>query len=337
MKPVAAQAGREYHAYPKIGRLMVTNIPAIRQDATVGDAERLLLKRTNEFETINYLYVLDERERLVGVMSIKDIFRMPKSTPLRNVMTRKLVIARPHTHQERVAYLAIEHNLKAIPVVDHEDRLLGVVPSDVILKILHDEHLDDILHAAGIHRFKDPSKELIHAPVGMHYRKRIPWLVLGLIGGVLAAFVVGSFEHALQNMLVLASFIPAIVYIADAVGTQTEMLLVRSMAISQDLDLRQYVFRELAVALLIGLTLGAIIGLLSFAWWQSQLLSAILALAVFIAILSAVASAIFLPLALRHFRIDPALGAGPFATVITDILSLVIYFTVASLAIGYLA
>ncbi len=126
-------------------------------------------------------------------------------------MKKDIVVAHPTTHQEKVAILALKHNIKAIPVVDKENHLLGVVPSDIILDILHNENVEDALLTAGVDRFKDPARSIIEASAFLHFKKRFPWLILGLIGGMIAAFVVSGFEESLNVQIILAAFIPAIV------------------------------------------------------------------------------------------------------------------------------
>ena len=316
------------------GRLMTAKVPLAASDATIADIEKILLKRVKEFETINYIYIVNKNKKLKGVISIKDVFRLSKSTPVSQMMEKDSISVRPHTDQERVALLALRHNLKAIPVVDKENHLLGIVPSDVILGILHSENIEDILRFAGVGKLKDPARSIIGASAAVHFRKRLPWLVLGLLGGVAAAFIVEFFEAALKAQLVLAAFIPAVVYMADAVGTQTQTIFIRSLAIDHNLNLKKYIFRELRVNLFLALVLGIIISTISLLWWQSSLLGVILGISIFVTVLTAMAVAIFLPWLFSKIKYDPAIASGPFATVVRDILSLLIYFSIAQVILN---
>ncbi len=313
---------------------MIDRIPIVNIRASVGEVEDQIEKKIREYETINYVYVVDDKARLAGVISIKEIFRAPKQTKIKEIMDKDLVTVHPHTHQETVALLAIHHNLKAIPVVDKEQKLLGAVPSDTILNILHSEHIEDALHAAGIHKFKDPAVDIIKADAFTHFQKRLPWLVLGLLGGILAAFVVGFFEKALEAQLFLAAFIPTVVYISDAVGTQTQTIFIRSLALQQKLDLKKYLFRELKVAFLLAIFLGIIGAGISFFWLKLSMMGAILGFSIFATTIMASGIAMFLPWIFSKTNQDPAVASGPFATIIRDILSILIYFSIATFMIG---
>ncbi len=312
---------------------MIKEVPAVLDSATIGEIENLLLKETKNFATVNYIYLIDGGGRLAGVLSVKDVFRLPKNAVAAASAERKMVVVRPNTDQERAAILAIRHNLKAIPVIDAQNRFLGVVPSDAILNILHQEHIEDALRSAGIGKFKDPAKELITAPASLHFKKRFPWLVVGMLGGVVAALVVGSFEGLINEMLILAAFIPAVVYMADAVGVQSQTLFVRRLAIDRGFDLREYFNREAVVGTALAIALAILVVLFSLFFWKSAVLSLILGVSFFATIVMAVAAAVGLPWFFYVLKQDPAVASGPLATVIRDILSILIYFAVASLVL----
>ncbi|MEK7478469.1 MAG: magnesium transporter [Patescibacteria group bacterium] len=314
---------------------MIKMFPTARPDETVAGVEQLLLGRAKEFETINYIYITDTENRLLGVISIKEIFGNPKNALVRNLMETKIITARQGTHQEKIANLALKHSLKSIPIVDKENRLLGIIPSDVILKILHEEHGEDILRSAGVLISKDQTKDIISGSMTSYFIKRIPWLIVGLAGGVSAAFIVGSFEEAIREMLILAAFIPAIVYMADAVGAQTATIFIRSLAIDGSMGIKKYVIREILVGTAIALFLGILISIISFLWWGSAMLGAILGASFFATIITAIGVALFMPWIFLQMKIDPAIASGPFATVITDIISIVIYFSIASLMLKF--
>jgi magnesium transporter len=273
----------------------------------------------------------------LGVFSIKDVFQKPYETKISDILTSDIVKAHLHTRQEKVALLALKNNLKAIPVVDKENIFLGVVPSDVILEILHNENVEDALLGAGIHKFKDPVVSIIHASAFLHFKKRLPWLVLGLVGGTLAAFIVNAFTEILKIQLILAAFIPSIVYIADAVGAQTQTLYIRSLAIDNKLNFKKYVLREIRVGLSLALVLAAIMGAVGLLWYQVPLLGLVLALSFFSTIVIAVIVAILLPSLFLKLKLDPAITSGPFATIVRDISSLLIYFLIATTFINLLA
>jgi magnesium transporter len=325
--------------YPKnsAARKMVEKekVPTISFDQTVRGALNYLEEKISHFETINYFYVLDSEEKLAGAISIKEVFLKSKvpETKISEIMQKKMIAVYPDTHPEKVALLAIKHNLKAIPVIKKDKSLLGVVPSDIILNILQEESTKDILHSAGISQFKngddDIAKKIISASSFTHFKKRLPWLLVGLAGGIVAVFIVGFFEEAIKSYLILAFFIPLIVYIADAVGTQTQTLYIRSIAIESTLSLKEYIKREIKVGLALAIFLGLAIMIFSIFWWKIPVVGFILGMSIFITVVASMAVAILLPWVFGKIKCDPAIASGPFATVIRDILSLLIYFGVA--------
>jgi magnesium transporter len=246
-------------------------------------------------------------------------------------MIKTLIKAHPYTDQERVAILALKHNLKAIPVVDKENKFLGVVTSDTILDILHSEHVEDILRSAGVHDGVYFPSRLMKVPISILAKARIPWLIVGLLGGIFAAQIANFFETPLKTHFALVGFIPLIVYIADAVGTQTQTLVARSLAIDFEFSFKRYLLKEIKVSLLIALALGVLLSVISILWYRLPYLGLILGISLFLAVIASIFIGSLIPYLLQKFKQDPAIGSGPFATIITDIASLVIYFSIASL------
>lgn len=313
------------------GRLMTTRVPLAFEEQTLTEVQNLLFQKTPQYDSINYIYVVDKGKKLTGVFSVKEIFRKPKEAKVGEIMQKEVVKAHVSTHQERVAALALQHNLKAIPIVDKDEQFLGVVTSDTILRVLHQEHIEDILVAGGIGKDSSRIKEFLTAKPSVLVKARLPWLIIGLLGGVLAAQIVGFFEQTLQSQMLLALFIPLIVYISDAVATQTETLIIRGIALDHELNLKKYFLREIKIGALLALILAVLLVVITATFWCSLSLSMILGLAMFFGIFFSVIVATLIPLLLQKFKKDPALGSGPFATIITDLSSIVIYFLTATI------
>ncbi|MFH1188455.1 MAG: CBS domain-containing protein [bacterium] len=216
------------------GHLMVKNIPTISNTATVEEAQNLLLS-INSFDTINYLYLLDDESELKGVVSLKDILRSTKETPLSSLSSPKIISVPTNLDQEQIAFLALKNKLKAIPVIDDKNRLVGCVPIDTILQILDSESVENLLRFGGV-LHKGSFDNIFEIPLIKSLKHRLPWLLLGLLGGMFAAGVVKSFEATLSKNLILAAFIPLIVYMADAVGTQMEAFIIRDLAVDSKLN-----------------------------------------------------------------------------------------------------
>ncbi len=312
------------------GSLLTANVPTVSSHASIGDIEALLQKQAGQFDSLSYIYVIDRTNVLVGVISIKELYRSPRSKPVNALMKTDLVTARVHTDQERVALLAIEHNIKAVPVIDKHGVFLGIVPTDTILNVLHTESVEDALRFSGSVKFDNPDVSIIHASAWLHVKKRLPWLVVGLSGGLMAALIVRLFETALETQLILAAFIPAVVYMADAVGTQTQTLFIRSLALTKRLDVRSYVKREAKVTALLATALGGSAFVLSLIWLRSVALAFIFGTTLILTICLAALVALSLPWLVGRLSYDPAIVSGPFATVLRDIFSLLIYFSLAS-------
>ncbi len=306
---------------------MVTDIPTAGPDQTIEDVERLMLKDIGKFETIKYVYVVEGR-KLVGVVSVKELFRTPKSTRLSEIMSKKLVTVPPHSHENRAAIAAVRNGLKAIPVVDKDGKLLGVIPSDAIHGILHGAAVEDALRRVGISP-KHGADVLLDASVWTHVRLRLPWLIIGVFGGLGAALIIDLFGATLRDEFVLASFIPLVVYLSDAVGTQTQTLFIRSMALDAQLSIRRYFLRELAIELILAAALGMTVALLSYLRWHSPVVGVVLAVSIFATTLVSTILSISIPWGFRRIGQDPAVATGPFATILSDILSIIVYCSVA--------
>lgn len=320
------------HPKESAGKLMTKDVPIVDNQSTIGDVQSLIIKKTKNFENINYIYITDKEGKLEGVISIKELFRREKGDYVRDFMKTDLVVVRSRTDQEKVAMLALKHSLKDIPVIDSNHYLLGVVPSDIILDVIHRENQEDHMILAGInHR----NSEILLNQVSAisYYRKRLPWLIVGLAGGIITAFIISFFEKVIADMLILASFIPAIVYMADAVGGQTQIIFVRQLAIDQKTSFGSYFKKETITGLLLSLTLSSLLFLFVIWWWQSVILASILGLSFFFTIIFAMILGIIIPWLFQVYNYDPAIASGPLAIVIRDIISVIIYFMIATVAV----
>jgi magnesium transporter len=320
------------HAHDSAGYVMTAKVPVVAPEQTIGDVYEFLRKRAAEYDTINYVYVVDTARVLRGVLSVREIFSMDRSCVVGHVCVKDpLYCVHPSSHQERAAYLALRHGIKAIPVVDSHGTFLGEVAADSILRILHKEMHEDTLRRAGITHPAAVHSNVFKLSLLSSFRHRIPWLLLGLFGGVLAAKVIGFFETILSKNLVLAAFIPLIVYMSDAVGTQMEAYIIRDLAVERDIPFLRYLIRHGIVVFAIGIVLGTLLfgmyGVTTGDWFMALVLS----LSLFAAVLSSVCTGLLVPYIFSRFALDPADASGPVATIIQDILSIVIYFSVASI------
>jgi magnesium transporter len=279
------------------------------------------------------VYVVDPLRRLVGQSPLQALLASPPDRPVREFMAAVPAVVTPETDQEHAATIAIRHRLAAVPVVDADGRLLGILPPEALMEVLRAEHLEDLHRLAGVRRDDVMARQAIEGPPLRRARDRLPWLLIGLAGSALVTIVMALFESTLQSTVAVAFFVPGIVYLADAIGTQTEAAAVRGLSLVHE-PLRQLVWGELRTGVLMGLTLAAIA--LPGVWLVSGEPSLAIAVAGALLTAGAVATTVglLLPWLLARFGRDPAYGSGPLATVVQDLLSILIYLTIVSLVLG---
>ncbi len=309
---------------------MVVDLPVARPDESVAAVLGRL--RDTTYALADSVYVLDAAGRLLGVAALPALLRAPADRPVGQVMVRPAATAAIDEDQERVAGTAIRHDLVAVPVVDARGRFAGVVPPSAIFGVLRREHVEDLHRLAGILHETEQAREAIEEPPLRRVRHRLPWLTVGLAGSILAAFVVSRFEEVLEARIAVAFFVPAIVYLADSIGTQTEAVVVRRLSLGP-VRLGRLLLEELRTGFLIGLALGGALFVLSRPILEDPRLAAAIALAVVAAGSVAATIGLLLPWLLDRLGRDPAFGSGPVATVIQDVLSLVIYFLMVRLLV----
>ncbi|QKV18507.1 magnesium transporter [Oricola thermophila] len=306
---------------------MVREIPVARADTTVDTVMASL--RGRKFECADTVFVTDDDGRLEGIVRINDLFA-DSAYLIGDIMEEVHEAVRPDDDQEDIAVLAMELDMIAVPVVDDDGRLLGAVPPEALLRILRAEHMEDLQRLAGINPARPGSEVGIDAPLGNRIRRRLPWLVFGLFASSLITIVMAGFEHSLSANVAVAFFVPAIVYIAGAIGTQAVSVAVRGL-LDDDVRIGKLLRGELVVGAGIGAVLGLIAAMLVMASFGDHRLAAAVGLAV---LGGGVVSAVVgfgLPWAFTRFGADPALGSGPVCTIIQDVSSLLIYFTFVTL------
>jgi magnesium transporter len=314
---------------------MISTVPRALPQDSLGSIKKLLSTEACQLGNIDYIYVVNQQGHLDGVLSIKEVLScMDSEVTAGEVMKQDLVVASLNTHQERVVYLALSHGIKSVPVVDEAGIFLGVVPYDQILRIFNHEVQSDVFNFGGIFHKVGEEYTTIRSSTRVMIRSRLPWLVVGVLGGTMAAGLIGYFEDLLSEYIVLAFFIPVMVYMSDAAGTQSEALIIRSMALDPKLAMKSYFIREVKVAGVIGLVSGALAAVTSLLGWTQPVLSLIVGFSMFISIIASVAIATVAPLIFKKLKYDPAVATGPLATIVSDITTLAIYFTTAVVLTG---
>ncbi len=307
---------------------LVREVPIAQADEAVGVLLTKLLGQP--YGSAGAVYAVDDAGKLQGLVRWPDLLSQPPERRLREIMMPHPPTVSLEEDQEQVASVAIQHGVAEVPVVDVQGRFLGVVPPLALIEILRREHIEDLHRFAGILSENSHARSALEAPTLRRARDRLPWLLVGLVGSILATWVVSRFEKALEARVVIAFFVPGLVYLADAIGTQTEAVAVRGLSFS-NAPLRVLLAGELKAGLLIGLILGGLIFPVVWLVFGDVRLAIAVALALFAASGVSTSIGLFLPWLLSQLGQDPAFGSGPVATIIQDVLSLLIYFTLISL------
>jgi len=327
------------YAEDEAGGLMSPRYVRLRPDMSVDEAIQYLRRAARErAETIYYIYVLDAEQRLLGVVSFRELFGAAPERAVRDVMRSDVICVREDLHQEAVANLMAESDLMAVPVVDAQGRIQGIVTVDDIVDVVREEATEDIQKIGGTAALDAPYLDV--SVLGL-VRKRAGWLIVLFLGQLLTASAMAYYDDAIARAVVLALFIPLIISSGGNSGSQASTLVIRALAVGE-VRLRDWgrVFvRELATSLLLGLMLGAI-GLLRVIWWPTRrtlygehffLIGLTVAVSlVWIVVWGSIAGSM-LPFVLRRFGLDPASASAPFVATLVDVTGLVIYFSVATL------
>jgi magnesium transporter len=311
-----------------IANHFVKTIPTARPKESAGQVRERMAGR--QYDDASHIFVLDDDRRLVGVAEIADLIAAEAAKPVGALTSSESVpVVTLSTDREEAASMAIRSGVSALAVSDAEGHFVGAVPARALMSILRDEHLEDLHHMVGILGKSAAAKEAL---VGPPYRRalyRMPWLLIGMAGSAAATAIMVRFELVLATHIAVAFFIPAIVYLADAVGTQSEAVAVRGLSLT-GADLLPLVLGELGTGVLIGAMLGCIAFPLVWIAFASLSLAATVALALIIASSIATTTGLLLPWLFGRLGYDPAFGSGPVATVIQDVISLSVYFLIAA-------
>jgi magnesium transporter len=327
------------YAEDDAGGLMNPRYARLRPEMSADEAITYLRRQAQErLETIYYVYVLDTEQRLLGVVSFRELFAAPSHKTVRDIMHTDVVTAPEDMDQEALSQLFAEHDFLAIPVLDAQRRVKGIVTADDILDVVQEEATEDIQKFGGMEALEAP---YLDVGFGQMVRKRAGWLAILFIGEMLTATAMGYFEHEIARAVVLALFVPLIISSGGNSGSQASTLVIRAMALGE-LRMRDWwrvIRRELSAGLALG-TVLACIGLLRIVAWGTVfnmygdhflLVGATVALSLIGVVTFGTLAGSMLPMLLRRVGFDPASASAPFVATLVDVTGLVIYFTIASL------
>jgi len=314
------------------GRIMNPNVFALSEDITVGEAIGEL-QGSRDVEMVFYLYVVDQRRHLVGVVSLRRLLVVSPETPLKRIMTTDLISAKVDIDQEEVARQVASYNLLAIPVTDEENKLVGIITVDDVIDVIKDEATEDIYHLAGV-----AGDESINTPAWESLRKRLPWLSVNLGTAFLAASVVALFESTIDRVTALAVFMPIVAGMGGNAATQTLTVIVRGIALGELnwTNSRKALSKEALVGIGNGVALGVVAALVAWVTRGSPVLGLVLGGAMIINMFVAATAGTLIPLGLRAANVDPALASSVFITTLTDVIGFASFLGLATAFLRYL-
>ncbi len=320
------------YAEQTAGRIMNPNVFAASEDLTVAEAVSALQNAIN-VEMVFYLYVVDARRHLVGVTSLRRLLLVAPETPLKRIMTPDVFSVRVDTDQEEAARLVASYNLLAIPVVDEENKLAGVITVDDVIDVLKDEATEDLYRLAGV-----SGDERVETPAWDALKKRLPWLGVNLGTAFLAASVVAAFEYTISQATALAVFMPIVAGMGGNAATQTLTVIVRGLALGELswANARKALFKEATIGLGNGVVLGLVAAAVAWATKGNPMLGLLLGMAMICNMLVASVAGTLVPLGLKAMKVDPALASSVFITTFTDVVGFASFLGLATVFLRYL-
>jgi magnesium transporter len=320
------------YAEQTAGRIMNPKVFALAEDMTASEAITAL-QGSRDVEVVFYLYVIDARRHLVGVVSLRRLLLVSPETPLKRIMTTDLISVRADMDQEEVARLVASYNLLAIPVVDEENKLVGVITVDDVIDVIKDEATEDVYRLAGV-----ASDDRVFSRASESLRKRLPWLMVNLATAFLAASVVGLFKGTIDRVVALAIYMPVVAGMGGNAATQTLTVIVRGIALGELTwsNSRKALLKEAAVGIGNGFACGVIGALVAWLFSSDPMLGGILAMAMIINMFVAATAGTLIPLMLRALKVDPALASSVFITTLTDVFGFLSFLGLAQVFLRYL-
>jgi len=307
------------------GGIMALEFVSVNANSDIRGAIESIREKREDVEKLYYVWVVDDDGNLVGVVSMKDLLLDPIDTKIQDIMNSDVISVDADTDQEEVARIIKQYDLTHVPVVNGQYKLIGRITNDDIIDVIEEEASEDISLMAGV-----LDQEIAEESALKISRARLPWLLLGLFGGLISAIVINHFHGSLEKILALSFFIPVIMAMGGNTGTQAATVVIRGLA-TGDISIvhtGKRLLTELWVALINGILCGILLGLVVAFWLSDPKLGIGVGVSLITVILFSGSFGAFVPFLLRKLNIDPALAAGPFITTSNDILGLLIYLSI---------
>lgn len=316
--------------YPEdsAGSIMTTEYVDLREEMTVGQAMAHIKKTGIHKETIYTCYIT-ERRKLVGIVSAKDLMTTDDDVPIKDLMETEIISVYTHADQEQVAQLFTKYDLLALPVIDQDGRMVGIVTFDDAMDVMVDEATEDITKMAAI----NPSeKTYFETSVFQHAKNRIPWLLILMFTSIITGTIITRYENAFAAIPLLVSFIPMLMDTGGNCGSQSATLIIRGIALDEIrfTDLFKVMFKEFRISLIVGAFLAVANGVRIFIQYHNLGLAVVIACSLMGTVIMAKLVGCILPLLAKKVNLDPAIMASPLITTLVDTFSILIYFNIAT-------
>ena len=316
--------------YPEdsAGSIMTTEYVDLREEMTVGQAMAHIKKTGIHKETIYTCYIT-ERRKLVGIVSAKDLMTTDDDVPIKDLMETEIISVYTHADQEQVAQLFTKYDLLALPVIDQDGRMVGIVTFDDAMDVMVDEATEDITKMAAI----NPSeKTYFETSVLQHAKNRIPWLLILMFTSIITGTIITRYENAFAAIPLLVSFIPMLMDTGGNCGSQSATLIIRGIALDEIrfTDLFKVMFKEFRISLIVGAFLAVANGVRIFIQYHNPGLAVVIAFSLMGTVIMAKLVGCILPLLAKKVNLDPAIMASPLITTLVDTFSILIYFNIAT-------
>ena len=317
--------------YPEdsAGSIMTTEYVDLREEMTVGQAMAHIKKTGIHKETIYTCYIT-ERRKLVGIVSAKDLMTTDDEVPIKDLMETEIISVHTHADQEQVAQLFTKYDLLALPVIDQDGRMVGIVTFDDAMDVMVDEATEDITKMAAI----NPSeKTYFETSVLQHAKNRIPWLLILMFTSIITGTIITRYENAFAAIPLLVSFIPMLMDTGGNCGSQSATLIIRGIALDEIrfTDLFKVMFKEFRISLIVGAFLAVANGVRIFIQYHNPGLAVVIACSLMGTVIMAKLVGCTLPLLAKKVNLDPAIMASPLITTLVDTFSILIYFNIATI------
>jgi len=332
---------RELLSYPEdsAGGIMNSDVLTVDKDMTVDEVVSFLrIKAETDKVEFLYVYVTDKSDHLLGVLSLRSLFTTPPYVKVEDIMIKDLVKVHVDDDQEIVADTLSKYSFLALPVVDHYDKLKGIVTWDDAQDVIEEETTEEILQSSGIVTSTADDDEILEGAISLAVRARTPWLLITLVGEFVAAAVAKYFDNTLILLPLTAIFIPLLAGLGGNIGTQSITLMVRGLSTGQVTlnDAFRQIFRETRVGIIIGAAFGVVTALITLGWHHNIMLGCVVGVAMAINMALATIIGTVTPFILKRINIDPAIASGPVIATTIDVLGLAVYFALVTMSLKWL-